>query len=420
MPSNNILRTIESARNVARLCEKMLYEYRSNIYESSKGIICIPPNAKSYWHWASTKPARFGSNFEQRFDFWAETKKGMEGVCFVRKDGKLFVPLFRDKDIARGVLLGTGELGSEDITDLMPIFPKAVRACVGRDKMEVFNQLQDKVADLCGHRESWLNGRGRGHGQLDSDYRGKLTPSEREAVSELESWGSVNPNKWSKNRGTSAYDNRNSTYNKRKPQPKITCFGNPERTNDIQEAFNKTAKAATAAAASVTSHSKISGDIFIKGSSTHTFTLKEEKEDMTKASQVKTGMYEVNKDAAIEVGYLNAGRASNKLIKEAARPLLNVMFKPTFMQKIAMKLFKMENPVDVALKHGASDFFCAQLVQAVIEIKGVENEQVRKVTKAGIVQSGYELSKAIPFEDAIDKVVSHLENGASDIAKKLK
>jgi hypothetical protein len=141
-----------------------------------------------------------------------------------------------------------------------------------------------------------------------------------------------------------------------------------------------------------------------------------EKEDM---KEVAKGMANVNKEALKAVGYLNAGRASNKLVKEAVRPLLNVMFKPTFMQKIAMKLFNMENPVDVALKSGMSDLLCAQMVQLIVEIKGVENKQVREVSQAAITQAGYELSKAIPFEDAMDKVVEQLEAGAGDIVKKL-
>lgn len=148
-------------------------------------------------------------------------------------------------------------------------------------------------------------------------------------------------------------------------------------------------------------------------------SINKEKEDMSKTKQVANGMLNVNKEALKQVGYLNAGRASNKLIKESVRPLLNLMFKPTFMQKVAMKLFKIENPVDVALKSGLSDLACAQLAQALIELKGTENEYVRQVTQAGITQAGYELSKAIPFEDTVDKVVAHLESGAKEIADKI-
>lgn len=147
--------------------------------------------------------------------------------------------------------------------------------------------------------------------------------------------------------------------------------------------------------------------------------FKQESKEMKNTDQLKRGMVEVNKEALTSVAYLNAGRASNKLIKEAVRPLLNAMFKPTFMQRIAMKLFKMENPVDVALKSSLSDLACAQLAQAIVEIRGVENEYVREVTKAGITQAGYELSKAIPFEQAVDELVSKLEGGAEGIVSKL-
>ncbi|AJF40804.1 hypothetical protein AVV29_gp036 [Vibrio phage phi 3] len=130
-------------------------------------------------------------------------------------------------------------------------------------------------------------------------------------------------------------------------------------------------------------------------------------------------MINVNKDALKEVGYLNAGRASNKVIKEACRPLLNLMFQPTFVQKLGMKIFKMENPVDVALKSAVSDVFCAQLVQLIIELRGVENENVREVAKAGIVYSGLQLSQSIPLEEAIDKVVEVLEKEAGEIVSKM-
>ncbi|ASV43515.1 hypothetical protein [Vibrio phage JSF12] len=143
----------------------------------------------------------------------------------------------------------------------------------------------------------------------------------------------------------------------------------------------------------------------------------EETEEMKKS--VATNMINVNKDALKEVGYLNAGRASNKVIKEACRPLLNLMFKPTFMQKLGMKIFKMENPVDVALKSAVSDVFCAQLVQLIIELRGVENENVREVAKAGIVYSGLQLSQSIPLEEAIDKVVEVLEKEAGEIVSKM-
>lgn len=145
-----------------------------------------------------------------------------------------------------------------------------------------------------------------------------------------------------------------------------------------------------------------------------------EETNMTKATNIKNGMVETNKEALKAVGFLNAGRASNKVIKEAMRPLLMAMFKPTFMQSMAMKLTGMQNPVEKALEHEAADLFCAELAQLIIELRGVENEDVREVTKAGITYAGVKLSDKVPFEDAIDDVVAKLEEGAAQIIKKVK
>ena len=151
-----------------------------------------------------------------------------------------------------------------------------------------------------------------------------------------------------------------------------------------------------------------------------TNSIKEETPMTTTKSTIKSGMVNANKDALAAVAYLNAGRASNKLIKEACRPILNAMFKPTFMQKLGMKLFKMENPVDVALKSTMSDLICAQLVQAIIEIKGVEDQHVRTVAQSGITYAGLKVSELIPFEKAMDDVVAKISEGAAGIVGNLK
>ncbi|AUG85145.1 hypothetical protein FDJ19_gp153 [Vibrio phage Ceto] len=369
----------------------------AEIFEKSRGIISIPSNFKDYFSWANGKPSKHGFNFEARFDFWAESKKGMEGVAFITCGGRLIFPLYRDDDTVRGVDLDSGCITAQDITNLMPLFPRAVLATMTGSERAAFNDFQDHIASLCDMRTRWLEGKEKpiSGGRLDPDYEGSITPAAAEAIAELEE-PSLASSSWSMV-GRRGMGNSPFTV-KRDKRP------NPWELTNTPEGNVFITKEMLEKAASTT----ISNETILKG-----------KEDMTKATQVKAGMINVNKEALKQVGYLNAGRASNKLIKESIRPLLNAMFKPTFMQKIAMKLFKMENPVDVALKSGMSDLLCAQMVQAIVEIKGVDNPYVREVTQAGITQAGYELSKAIPFEEAIDKVVANLEKGAEGIVAKI-
>ncbi|QIG60624.1 hypothetical protein VPT02_048 [Vibrio phage VPT02] len=367
------------------------------IFEKSRGIISIPIKHATYYAWSKNKPSKHGFSFDKRFDFWAESKKGMEGVAFVTTSHQLVFPLYRNDDTVRCVHLESGRIVWVDIIDLMPMFPRAVTEALDKNQKKYFHAFQDQVSNLCDIRTRWLEGKGTypTHGQLDADYEGSITPAEQEAVSELENDMYVhtpgNKDTWA----TVGRRGMGGSINDKKPNPWATRRDDSNMfiTKEmLDKAMIKTQKEQT----------KLEG-----------------KEDMTKATQVKAGMINVNKEALKQVGYLNAGRASNKLIKESIRPLLNAMFKPTFMQKIAMKLFKMENPVDVALKSGMSDLLCAQMVQAIVEIKGVDNPYVRQVTQAGITQAGYELSKAIPFEDAIDKVVANLEKGAEGIVAKI-
>lgn len=371
------------------------------IFEASRGIISIPRNHGTYFDWARQKPSKHGFKFDARFDFWAESKKGMEGVAFINNNGEVFMPIYRDGGVVYAVHLASGQKHALDMEHLMPLFPRCVIQVIDKGKKKYFHAFQDQISNICDARTDWLNGKGTypcNGGRLDPSYNGRVTPAEQEALSELDdddmqirvkndhSWATVG-------RRGMGNDPRNQNKN---PWVASTPEGNQFITREmLDKAMVQTQKEQT--------------------------TLKSEKgtEDMTKTSQVKTGMANANKEALKQVSYLNAGRASNKLIKESVRPLLNVMFKPTFMQRIAMKLFKMENPVDVALKSGLSDLACAQIVQAIVEIKGVENEYVREVTQAGITQAGYELSKAIPFEDAIDKVVANLEKGAEGIVAKI-
>lgn len=294
---------IEKAKDLATQILPAIIHNLDNILEASRSIISIPRSESCYFAWARRMKSKGGFSFEKRFDFWAQTRSGMSGVAFISRDRRLVFPIYRRGLEVVCINLVSGITNSIHITELMPLFPRAITAGQTDANTKRLRKLEkEMMASICNHRDSWLN-------------------------------------------------------------------------------------------------------------NTETTTI--EREDM------KQGMINVNKEALKQIGYLNAGRASNKLIKEAARPLLNVMFKPTFMQKVAMKIFKMENPVDVALKSGISDLVCAQLVHAIVEIKGVENPYVRQVTQAGITQSGYELSKAIPFEEAVDKLVKHLEEGAESIVTKI-
>lgn len=408
MLSKELARALGKASPLLEPLRQVFRDKYQEIFEASRGIISIPRNHGTYWDWARQKPSKHGFKFDARFDFWAESKKGMEGVAFINNYGEVFMPIYRDGGVVYAVHLASGHKHALDMEHLMPLFPRAVCQTLNKEQTRMFNDFQDQIADICDIRTRWLEGKGTypTQGRLDPDYNGRVTPAKAEAISELDEddmhfrikddgWATVG------RRGMGG-DPRNQKQN-----PWIA--GNPDR-----HSLADRMKVANASMIGL-------GDAMAKAATLNTETIKSDKgtEDMTKATQVKTGMINVNKEALKQVGYLNAGRASNKLIKESVRPLLNVMFKPTFMQKIAMKLFKMENPVDVALKSGLSDLLCAQMVQAIVEIKGVENEYVREVTQAGITQAGYELSKSIPFEDAIDKVVANLEKGAEGIVSKI-
>lgn len=347
---------------IDRSLEDAIYEVSDEIFDYSKPIISIQRGFTNYYEWAKTMPQKHGFDFVSRFDFWAETTKGLEGVAFMDKSGFVVIPLYRDDIHVHSYVPALHRTERFRVSELMPLFPQAVnKALESNTERMYFKVFQACVARVCDEREKWL-------ASVNVNVNSTLRPSD-DAIDAI---GIGNDNTMWKN-------------------------------------------------------------AWVKGGQSMFFTkemlenakvIKEEstvgKEDMSKTEQVKTGMVNVNKEALKSVAYLNAGRASNKVIKEACRPLLNAMFKPTFMQRIAMKLFKMENPVDVALKSGLSDLLCAQLAQAVVEIKGVDNEYVREVTKAGITQAGYELSKAIPFEKAIDELVSKLTVGAESIGKTLK
>lgn len=385
--SDELTRRSKSMLTLSRGLKNDLRGKLQLLFAQTAPIISIPNRFSKYTAWSAESPSKHGFSFEQRFDFWAENKKGMEGVAFITEAGRLVLPLYREDDLAYTLDLCSGDKDVYNIRNIMPLFPRAVASSNSLSKSkDTFRLFQMGVTQMCAAREEWLKN--------PDNFR--FSQAEQEAISELDE----------------------DTMWDIKPKPRPFKDLSAHAQTRAEEQAQKVKQERRAKRNSPANAMAALGAAF-SNTATQTFNSELGNEDMTKATQVKTGMYEVNKEAAKQVGYLNAGRASNKLIKESVRPLLNVMFKPTFMQRIAMKLFKTENPVDVALKSGVSDFFCAQLVQAIIEIKGVENEYVREVTQAGIVQSGYELSKAIPFEEAIDKVVKHLEEGAEGVVAKL-
>lgn len=292
--------------------EEAIYDVIEDIFEYSKPIISIQRGFTDYYEWAKTMPQKHGFDFLSRFDFWAENTKGLEGVAFISASGDVVIPAYRDDIFVYAHVPSLGRLGVFKVSELMPLFPQAVKKALGSDTERVyFKAFQACVTRVCEQREKWL-------ASVSLNVDGTPYPNDCTLGMDSTAWKSA----WVKN-------DKNMFIN---------------------------------------------NNVIVNNESTVG------KEDISKTEQVKTGMVNVNKEALKSVAYLNAGRASNKVIKEACRPLLNAMFKPTFMQRIAMKLFKMENPVDVALKSGLSDLLCAQLAQAVVEIKGVDNEYVREVT----------------------------------------
>lgn len=132
-----------------------------------------------------------------------------------------------------------------------------------------------------------------------------------------------------------------------------------------------------------------------------------------KAKQIGGGMVAANKQAFGMAASMQTGRANNKVIKEAVRPLVKLMFKPSFMQRILAKLFKTENPIDKFLDSPYGSLFAAQLAQGIVTMKGVENENVKKVTVGGIAYAYNELAdEIVPLEKAIDSVVDKISEAA--------
>ncbi len=374
------------------------------IFERTKPIVSIN-NAQNFWQWAGKNPSRFGSEYPDRFDFWA-TSGRMDGVLFMNQLGNIGVPMWRkgDRVIFDFFNLSDGTLSrrTHDLRELMPLFPKAVLPTMSREQYGHFLVIQEKVAKFCEARDAWLA----------KAKPPQLNESEREALSELDA-DKPSFNGWDI-----------------KPQRMRTA---KERHDDKQEALRAMADSIIAREMSkretitgrwagcttkpfISSEDlRVDGDVIVKGTQKVELPKEKGKEDMN----FKQAFVGTQKSALAQVSALQAGRASNKVIKEAMRPLVSSFFKPNFMQRIAMKLFGIQNPTDKFMASDASDMVCAQLAEIIVQVRGVEDENVRKVTEAGIVYAGNKLADNIPLEATIDSVVEKLVQGAGEVAGKI-
>lgn len=360
---------------------RLLNEDMDDLFEYTKST--LGASGDDFWKWAKTRPTRSGTSYAKRVDFWAAKSSTFCAVPFCDAQGNIVFPWFIQRDIVYASDLFQTKHRTYDITELMPLFPRCVNkfaedySSETKSKIErTFKRVIEVTEALDKLREDWLKG------------TAKVVPvqAELEDIEDLDN----EPVRFEGHNGESPFGEHFISRG--------TVTG--RYRSDVAHESAKPRPM----------------DIGAKQSNIN----KEENDTMTKESNVKSNLVETHKEALKAVGYLNGGRASNKLTKEAVRPMLNAMFKPTFMQRIAMKLFKLNNPVEEALKHPASDFFCAELANLIVEVRGVENEHVREVAKAGIVYSGMELSKLVPFEEAMDKVVEHLEAGAGKVVEKMK
>lgn len=119
------------------------------------------------------------------------------------------------------------------------------------------------------------------------------------------------------------------------------------------------------------------------------------------------------KAIAKEIASLNAGRVSNKVVKEAMRPLVALLFKPTWTQKLAMKLTGAKNPLDEFMNTPYADFLCAQLFKAVIDMREVANVHVKKTANSAVIYAGLKVTEELPVEDLIDKAIKQVTDATS-------
>ena len=161
------------------------------------------------------------------------------------------------------------------------------------------------------------------------------------------------------------------------------------------------------------------GERFINKLETEQPTIKgnKMKKVTEKAKVVGGGMLDANKQAFGMATTMQVGRANNKVIKEAVRPLIKLMFKPSFMQRILAKLFRTENPIDKFLESPYGRLFAAQLAQGIVAARGVENEKVKAVTVGGIAYAYNEVADLVPLEKTVDEVIKKLTDAAEKVTK---
>lgn len=169
-------------------------------------------------------------------------------------------------------------------------------------------------------------------------------------------------------------------------------------------------------------HISTKPDTEVSGENTTANTTKTKETKMKNINKKAANLLQVEKDAAVQTGYLTAGRTSNKLVKEAVRPILNLIFKPNFMQRLAIKWGGVKNPVDSFMESPASDVVCSRLFRVLLELKGVEDEHVLNAANAAIVYSNLKVGEEIPIEDLIDSAIESVKEGVEslDIAEKVK
>lgn len=138
--------------------------------------------------------------------------------------------------------------------------------------------------------------------------------------------------------------------------------------------------------------------------------------DNMKIQNTKTERFvETQKKALEQVAYLNAGRVSNKVVKEAMRPIVALLFKPTLIQKMAMKLTGAKNPLDDFMNTPFADLLCAELFKLALEMRDVENQKVHRVANNAIVHAGLKVTEKIPVEELIDSAISQVTDKLKDI-----
>lgn len=150
-------------------------------------------------------------------------------------------------------------------------------------------------------------------------------------------------------------------------------------------------------------------------------TLDAARYTQSKTSEEKSTMKNVKADnfiqdqkaIATQIAKLNAGRVSNKVVKEAMRPLVALLFKPTWTQKLAMKVTGAKNPLDEFMNTQYADLLCAQLFKVVIDMREVDNKHVKDTANSAVVYAGLKVTEQLPVEDLIDQAIAKVSEATA-------